>query len=164
MREFSHEKSFAPEGKTVLQTMVVLDERSSREFVRLKNNAKLYYEHKIRLANYVKKCVCDAYPELKKSLELIDCWTPATYKRYTATEIGSFMSFAFGGGILPLKSSLKVRGAKNVVLASQWLKAPGGLPIAAECGKKAVEYLVRAEKKKTAPTRSLSKRKLGYSE
>ena len=49
------------------------------------------------------------YPELSGKLRLLDIWTPATYKRYVGSEIGSFMSFA-----LPKKRGLsKISGKEK---------------------------------------------------
>ena len=72
-------------------------------------------------------------------------WTPATYRRYTNSEIGSFMSFAFPAKIFPKKVPNRISSVKNVVLATQWLQAPGGLPIAAGSGKKAIDTIIRKE-------------------
>ena len=68
------------------------------------------------------------FPELKGKLAVLDVWTPATYKRYTGAETGSFMSFAFSGGAYPKKLGNRVKGVKNLILATQWLRPPGGLP------------------------------------
>ena len=65
-------------------------------------------------------------------------WTPATYNRYVGSEIGSFMSFALPKRTPPLKISGKIEGLRNVVLATQWQQAPGGLPIAALFGREAI--------------------------
>jgi hypothetical protein len=35
---------------------------------------------------------------------------------------------------IPVKSSQKIKGIKNAIIASQWNNAPGGLPIAASQG------------------------------
>lgn len=77
------------------------------------------------------------------ALRLIDSWTPATYRRYVGSEVGSFMGFAFGGFVLPRMESGQIDGIENVTLATQWLQAPGGLPIAAQSGRQAVERMLR---------------------
>ena len=85
------------------------------------------------------------FVRLKGKLQCIDVWTPATYKRYTGAEVGSYMSFILPKGKLPTRISPKIKGIENVFLATQWQHAPGGLPTAAGCGKKAVEEIRRLE-------------------
>ena len=77
---------------------------------------------------------------------MLDVWTPATYRRYTNTEIGSYMSFLFPSKSLPKKLSNLVKEKPRVILASQWLQAPGGLPIAAQVGKDAIARIIQKEK------------------
>lgn len=87
-------------------------------------------------------------PHLKDKLTCIDIWTPATYQRYVDSEIGSFMSFALPKGRLPTRQSNRIKGLDNVILATQWQQMPGGLPIAADGGKKAVETINELEFKR----------------
>jgi hypothetical protein len=49
---------------------------------------------------------------------------------------------------LPRRLPSTVSGIKNVVLATQWQMSPGGLPVAADMGKRAVQAIVRKEKRK----------------
>ena len=58
------------------------------------------------------------------------------------------MSFALPSKSLPLRTSNKVDGFSNVFLATQWQQTPGGLPIAAEGGRLAIEAIKKAEAKK----------------
>ena len=51
------------------------------------------------------------------------------------------MSFAFRSNVLPAPLSGRIDGLTNAVLATQWLRPPGGLPIAAEAGKNAIREL-----------------------
>ena len=140
LREFTHERSFAPTGETVLQSMAILNESKSLEYIRAKNDPARYAEMKRRVSSAVKSAIIEKFPNLC-DIKLLDVWTPATYKEFTGTETGSFMSFAFTGGFIPKRASGKIKGIKNVFLASQWLKAPGGLPIAATEGRMSVNYL-----------------------
>ena len=40
----------------------------------------------------------------------------------------------------------KIKGLPNVMIASQWLMGPGGLPVAATMGKFAAQRIMKAEK------------------
>ena len=55
------------------------------------------------------------------------------------------MSFALPKGRFPVRQSNRIEGLDNVILATQWQQMPGGLPIAAEGGKRAVETVNELE-------------------
>ncbi len=147
IREFSHEPSFAPEGKNVLQSVIFCDERVSRKFIRLRKNRPLYEQRKREHAELVQSIMEEKFPVLRGKLKCIDVWTPATYKRFVDSDIGSFMSFSLPSKCLPTRISNKIDGIENIILASQWQHLPGGLPIAAEGGRIAIQTIARLEKK-----------------
>lgn len=143
LREFSHEKSFAPEGKQLLQTMTFCDEAFCRELIALKERDKsAYRKRKQKIADAVGEVIIGQFPQMEGGLALIDVWTPATYRRFTGTEIGSYLSFTLPSRAIPLRLSNRIPGLSNVILASQWQQMPGGLPIAAEGGKHAIETII----------------------
>ena len=96
------------------------------------------------------KLIENQFPEMQGTLQFVDIWTPATYRRFTGSEMGSFMSFALPSKVLPLRVDNRVEGLSNVVLATQWQQAPGGLPIAAEAGKVAAETIDKKERNRKA--------------
>ena len=148
LREFSHEPSFAPEGKNLLQTLTFCFEEDSKDFIRLRHEDRAAYKAKKEgLASRLKSLIEEHYPQLAGRLTIIDTWTPASYRRFVNSDIGSFMSFAMPERYLPVPMDGRVKGFDNLFLATQWQQSPGGLPIAAECGKKAVEKIVKMEKK-----------------
>ena len=148
IREFSHEKDFAPEGENLLQTMVFTFEKQSKDFIRLrKNDRAAYSEQKKLLSSLTQKLIEERFPILKGKLHCIDVWTPATYHRFINSEIGSFMSFVLPSRALPLCAPNRVKGLSNVILATQWQQAPGGLPIAADVGRRAIQTIVMQERK-----------------
>ena len=100
-------------------------------------------------------------PVLSGTLRLADVWTPATYKRFTGSEIGSYMSFVFKKNYLPARISGKIPGACNVFLASQWQQPPGGLPIAAAVGKDAARLVERAESRVKTREKAALRRMVG---
>ena len=144
LREYSHLDGCAPEGKCLIQTLVFCEESTCREFIALRNakDSKAEYNTKKQtLAALTQRAIEEKLPELAGKLRLIDMWTPATYHRYTGSEVGSYMSFAFRSNVLPAPLSGRIDGLTNAVLATQWLRPPGGLPIAAEAGKNAIREL-----------------------
>ena len=150
VREFSHEKDFAPEGKNILQTMTFIMEDEAKSFIALREqDRKAYHEKKKEMAEILLRLIEDQFPKMKGTLQYVDMWTPATYRRFTGSDMGSFMSFVLPSKALPLCVSNRVKGLPNVILATQWMQAPGGLPMAAEIGKKAAATIARREKNKT---------------
>ena len=145
VREFSHEPSFSPEGKTILQTVSFCDEAEARTCIALAADRDAYRERKAQIARVTERLLLERFPEMTGELTCIDVWTPATYRRFTGAETGSFMSFVLPAGRLPVRLGGGVRGIPNVILATQWQQAPGGLPIAAECGRRAIEIVARRE-------------------
>ena len=137
LREFSHDPSAAPAGKTILQVMLPCPEDAARRAVDLRKDPAAYAQKKEEVAALVIEAIAQKFPALADRLSCIDIWTPATYRRFIGTEVGSFMSFLFGAGKLPALVDGRVPGIENLRFACQWQRAPGGLPIAAACGKSA---------------------------
>ena len=148
LREYSHEKEFAPQGKTVLQTLTFCDEKTAKFFIQLRKTPVAYRAKKRELSTLIAQVITEKFPELSGKIRCLDIWTPATYQRYVESEIGSFMSFALPPNVLPKRIDGRVSGVNNLLLATQWLQSPGGLPISATVGKKAVEIIRKKEEKK----------------
>ena len=158
VREFSHEPSFAPEGKTVLGTMTFCLEDGAMAFIdEKKSSPSEYREHKKHLAEVTVRVIEQKFPSMKGRLKVVDVWTPATYKRYTGADIGSYMSFILPKKRLPIPKPPRVKGLSNVYYASQWQMSPGGLPIAAMRGKAAATAIIKRE---LALRRKLPKKQL----
>lgn len=146
IREFSHEPSFAPKGKNIIQSMIFCNENDSLEFIKLKEDKIKYKEKKENIARDIQKIIENKFPQFKGKLKCLDVWTPASYKRYTDSQIGSYMSFIMPSKTIPLKISNRVKDISNVILATQWLHSLGGLPIAARLGKEAIETINKLNK------------------
>jgi len=145
--EYSHDPSFAPEGKMIIQTMIYCLEEECSRFVRLRNeDYEGYKAEKKRISDIITAALIERFPDLKDSLRLLDMWTPATYNRYTGEEVGAFMSFIFPRGAWPTIVDGKIKEVRNLVMASQWLQTPGGLPIAADLGMRAATAVDEMEK------------------
>ncbi|MBQ9162213.1 MAG: NAD(P)/FAD-dependent oxidoreductase [Clostridia bacterium] len=146
VREFSHEPSFAPTGEIMLQTMTFCSERAAKSSIRLRRLNRAEYDEKKQKLGLSQICALEKeFPQLKGCFKLIDVWTPATYRRFVGSEIGSYMSFTFPARALPRKLDGHVSGAENLLLATQWQQSPGGLPIAAERGRQAILEICKKE-------------------
>lgn len=80
-------------------------------------------------------------PNYKNNIELLDTWTPITYKNYFNSYYGSYMGFVLKKNCLPKKLSPKIPGLKNIFYLSYWQDLMGGLPIAAKLGESIIKYL-----------------------
>lgn len=145
--EYSHEPSFAPKGKRIIQTMIYCLEEECARFVRLRaEDYAAYCAEKKRIAGIIRAALIEKFPVLEGNIKILDMWTPATYNRYTGEEVGAFMSFIFPRGSWPTITDNKLKDVKNLVMATQWLQTPGGLPIAADLGRRAAETVAKMEK------------------
>ena len=145
LREYSHDESFAPKGKTVLQTTVFQREGDCELWNRMREDRDAYSERKTETALELMRRAEESCPELKGKLRLLDSWTPATYSRYFGANKGAYMSFAVTRGARRKHVPSRVRGLENVLLATQWQQAPGGLPTAALAGRSAVNAVLGIE-------------------
>ncbi len=143
LREYAHEESWMPKGKRLLQCMVTCDEAAARAFLQLSADREAYRAKKEALADTVMQILSRKFPMLYGKLHVLDVWTPATYRRYTASEIGSWMSFILPPSRVPRKVCNTDPRYRNLIFATQWLHAPGGLPLAASEGKRAAQTLSR---------------------
>ncbi len=146
LREFSHEPSFAPEGKSLLQTMIYCVEDDAKMLVALHADKEAYAQRKQQMVRAVEQIICDRVPVLQGKITCIDAWTPASYHRFVGSQVGSFMSFIMPAGAAPVQMSGAIKGLRNVYLATQWQMAPGGLPIAAQAGIDAIKLIQKNEK------------------
>ncbi len=146
LREFSHEPSFAPEGKSLLQTMIYCMEDDAKMLVALHEDKEAYAQRKQQMVRAVEQIICDRVPTLQGKITCIDAWTPASYNRFVGSQVGSFMSFIMPAGAAPTQMSGEIKGLRNVYLATQWQMAPGGLPVAARAGIDAVKLIQKSEK------------------
>ena len=80
-------------------------------------------------------------------MEFLDCWTPLTYQRYCNAYHGAYMSFITRKGEKAFRVKGTIKGIKNLYIASQWINAPGGLPVALVAGKFAVQRILKKEKR-----------------
>lgn len=143
VRNYSYEPSFAPAGKTVLQSSVW---QSSEDYVFWETlyttDKKAYDRKKNETAEQLLLRIEKQYPQLKGKIKVIDVITPYTYNRFTGAYKGAYMNFVYTPQALQQQSMTGLlHGIDNVVLGSQWLQLPGGLPCAASCGKFAVQRI-----------------------
>lgn len=158
LREYSHEPGFAPAGKNVLQVLIYIKDEQSDEWMRLRATDRAAYRaRKSELAAELERCITARFPELGGKMTLLDFWTPATYKRYFDGHGGTWMGVLLPGR-LPLCKEHSIKRFDNAFLATQWVRAPGGLPNALTGGELAVAAMmkrIKRDEKKFDPVETL---------
>ena len=104
-----------------------------------------YKQKKEELGKRFIEAISDFIPEVRDNVEVIDIATPCTYERYCSSYEGSWMS-TWKKGEKQTDYPQKLPGIKGVYFAGQRIKMPGGLPIAVNTGRTAVQLLCRDTK------------------
>ena len=145
VKNYGYDKSFAPEGKTVVQTNI---SQTDVDYLYWKSLSKEEYKAKKQeLIAEVTARVVKEFPELDGKLTVLDCWTPLTYERYCGAYHGGYMAFVTKPDVKKIKCKGVVKGIRNLYIAGQWIMSPGGLPVAAASGKFAVQRILKKEKR-----------------
>lgn len=145
INNYFYEPEFAPPGNSIVQSMFVQTEKDYEYWERLYQDKDAYNKKKAELAEEIKKRLLDRFPQLEGRVKVLDVWTPATYHRYCNAWNGAYMSFIITKNAKSRIVPGKIKGLPNVMLASQWLMGPGGLPTAASMGKFAAQRIMKRE-------------------
>lgn len=146
VKGYEYEPGFAPAGKMVLQVNVP---QFDKEYLYWKGLTKEAYEdRKQETLREIQERLLMQFPTLRGHIEFLDGWTPITYERYCNAYHGAYMSFITRKGVKSFRVRGLVKGIKNLYIASQWIMAPGGLPVAVTAGKFAVWRIAGREKKR----------------
>ena len=143
VKNYAYDKSFAPEGKTVLQTNIVQSEADFEYWKSLSPDE--YKKAKAALVEEITERIAKEFPELEGKMELLDCWTPLTYEKYCHAYHGAYMGFVTTANTKPARFKGVVKGIKNLWIAGQWVMSPGGLPVAVISGKFAIQRILKRD-------------------
>lgn len=147
IQSYDYEPDFAPEGKMILQTNFSQTEADYKYWESLYRNRADYEKKKIEIAELAMERIVGEYSFLKGKIHVIDVWSPMTYTRYCNSYKGAYMSFVTTKQAKSITVPGVVKEIENVLLASQWLMGPGGLPTAAAMGKFAAWRIIKKEGK-----------------
>ena len=145
IKNYAYDKSFAPEGKAVLQADINQTDDDYEFWSSLTKEE--YKAKKAEIAEEMTKRIVSEFPELEGKIELLDCWTPLTYNRYCNAFHGSYMGFVTTVGNKQMSFKGVIKGVDNLFVAGQWVMSPGGLPIALVSGKFAVQRILKRMKR-----------------
>jgi len=141
IKNYSYDKNFAPEGRTVLQANVLQSDEDYAYWESL--SSEEYAEKKREYTDELTARIVREFPELEGRIELLDSWTPLTYNRYCNAYHGAYMGFVTMTDSKQVRFKGTVRGVRNLFIAGQWVMNPGGLPIAVISGKFAVQRILK---------------------
>jgi phytoene dehydrogenase-like protein len=142
---FNHDKSMAPDGKSVLTVMMHADYDYWKN---LSEERSTYEAAKELVTSQVIRLLEKQYPEISGKVEMTDVATPVTFERYTGNWKGSFEGWLItpenaGTIIKPMPKT--VPGLKNFYMCGQWVEPGGGLPTGVMSGRKLVKMLCRED-------------------
>lgn len=132
-------QGYAPKGCTAITSILGGD---TYEFWKKCRQNGTYEAEKQKLAEAFIKILENKWPRTKGNIAVWDVATPLTYERYLHSYKGSWMSMMEKGSGMNTYPT-KPESIQNLYFAGQRLMLPGGLPVAAETGRKAVQYLCR---------------------
>jgi phytoene dehydrogenase-like protein len=141
---YSFDPTLAPEGKTVVTTLIKASDFEYWQNLR-KNDHNQYNKEKERIAKVVSEKLEILFPGIKEKIEVTDVATPITYHRYTNNWRGSFE-----GWIITPKTINGMKkilpGLENFYMISQWVNPGGGLPAAIMSGRNVTQIICHKEK------------------
>jgi len=132
-------KGYAPDGCTALTVIFMGD---TYEYWHKKKQSGEYEAEKEKIVNMVIKLLEQKIPKTAGKIAVTNVATPLTYERYCGTSHGSWMTLVEKGQKMITYPS-KSENIKNLYFAGQRIQPPGGLPVALDTGRKAVQYLCK---------------------
>ena len=146
LKSFSSEPSYSPEGKNLLQTLLVQYEDDFDKWARLyEGNREAYKQEKEKIAKSVLAAIEDKFPQLKGKMTVVETVSPYSYYRFCGAYKGAYMSFILTPFAPKKTHKGRLRKIKNVYLAGQWLQPPGGLPNAGATGRFVIQRICKKE-------------------
>lgn len=130
---------YAPQGGTAVTCFMIHD---NYDFWKSCKENGTYEDEKKKLAESFIRILNKKYPQTEGKVVVWDVATPLTYERYLGSYKGSWMTVTGKGD--PRKSyPAKPESIDHVYFASHRLTPPGGLPSAAEAGRRAVQHMCK---------------------
>lgn len=141
MRFYDYDPELFPADKRVIQCNILQDEADYEYWSGLYEDREGYNAEKERIVKELQSRMESRYPLLRGRLIFLGAYSPMTFTKWCGAYKGAYMSFFEQKGYKSLTAKNRVRGLRNVLIASQWLSTNGGLPMAAASGKFAAECL-----------------------
>ncbi|MBO7461660.1 MAG: hypothetical protein J6T96_03580, partial [Bacteroidales bacterium] len=143
VNNFADQPGFAPEGKGILEILIVQYDHQYEYWDNLYKDREAYRAEKERIAQEVMKRLEMHYPKFAGKFSVLETVTPKSFNRYTGAFKGAYMGFIQTNLVKKEVHSGVLPGLDNLFLAGQWLQTPGGLPNALVTGRFAVQRLLK---------------------
>ena len=139
LNNYAAYKNYAPAGCTALTTFFMGD---TYDYWKGKKESGKYEAEKEKIAEKVIALIEQILPQTVGKVAVIDVATPLTYERYCGTYHGSWMTLVEKGDKMRVYPSCS-SSIQNLYFAGHRIQPPGGLPVAVDTGRKAVQYLCK---------------------
>ncbi len=148
LKHYAYEPEFAPQGRTILQVLLISKDEEYNYWERLyKKDKNTYDKCKNALARKIQESIDRHFKLQEGESEIIEALTPYSLNRWCGSYKGSYMSFV-PTSKAPIGNHLgRIKGLGNFLLASQWQTSPGGTPNAIQSGKYAADRLRKMARK-----------------
>jgi phytoene dehydrogenase-like protein len=146
LKSFGTEPSYSPEGKNILQTLLVQHEDDFERWATFYEvNREAYRQEKEKVAKAIVAAIEEKFPQLKGKMTVVETVSPYSYYRFCGAYKGAYMSFILTPFAKKKTHKGRLRKIKNVYLAGQWLQPPGGLPNAGATGRFVIQRICKQE-------------------
>jgi len=136
---YSSYKGYAPSG---CSTLTAIFSGDTYEYWKSKKESGEYKSEKEKFTKLIINLLEKYLPQTSGKVSVIDVATPLTYERYCGTKHGSWMTLMEAGDKM-INYPATSENISNLYFAGQRIQPPGGLPIALDTGRKAVQYLCK---------------------
>ncbi|MBN1624746.1 MAG: NAD(P)/FAD-dependent oxidoreductase [Clostridia bacterium] len=138
---YCHDPSFAPSGKSVIQTQIETDYDYWTALY--KNDEKEYYDEKSAVLEKVMDILEETFPGIRSCVEESDVATPVTWERYTGNWRASYQGWMPSIESFGIKLPKVLPGLKNFYMTGQWVFPGGGVPICMAQGRNLIKLIVK---------------------
>jgi len=147
VRVFNIDPTMAPEGKTVITSLIPTYNYQYWVELNEKNKEK-YLAEKKRIADEFIEIADKKYGNIKSNVEVVDVSTPVSVIRYTNNWKGSFEGWILTPEVGLKQVKKEIPGLKNFYMIGQWVEPGGGLPACIISGRSIAQILCKKDKKK----------------
>jgi hypothetical protein len=144
-RHFCYDPSLAPEGKSVLVSLLEGDYDYWKGLYR---DPARYGAEKEEVAESVIVGLEQRFPGLRQDIEVVDVATPMTYERYTGNWQGSMEGWLLTTktmGMMGRGMPKTLPGLDRFYMAGQWVEPGGGVPTAAMSGRRVIQTICKED-------------------
>ncbi|WP_242875915.1 phytoene desaturase family protein [Cellulosilyticum sp. I15G10I2] len=139
LHNYAAYEGYAPKDCSALTTIFMGDTYS---YWKTQKENGTYETEKQKVAEEVIRLLEQKLPQTAGKVSVVNVATPLTYERYCDTYHGSWMTLMEKGDKMTTYPSVS-ESIHNLYFAGQRIQTPGGLPVAAHTGRKAIQYLCK---------------------